>query len=405
MALFAAEAAPAVFVRAIRAGLLTAGLLTAASVAAEEAPEPERVWYQVEVVLVERTDVDTRERFPIDHRPAWPEDTLALGPVWPEPVRPRDVGELFALWQDPDVIPGPRQMLPDPVPETEDLIRRLGEPEGKGNDPGVPWLAKPESGIRPQTMGGPVEEGAEKQGTPDDATFVAESSPAGDSPTEPATGPAESPGRPRDVPLESPALDGVALELVEPPDPEDIPIPMVLAFREVAPEQRLLRNEVRRLERAAGYRVLAHRAWRQPFLAEAPALPVLIRGEDPATGELDLAGSLAIALRRYLHARLELYRRVPDVAGDWQPAPDAVRGLSPFRQPGGEGIAPIILELPPEAPEAADGWIRIVHERRMRSGETHYLDHPRIAALIRIERFLLAEPLDENGPVMRAVGD
>ncbi|MDZ7825601.1 MAG: CsiV family protein [Gammaproteobacteria bacterium] len=180
---------------------------------------------------------------------------------------------------------------------------------------------------------------------------------------------------------------------------------MALAFREVAPEQRLLQEEVRRLERTAGYRVLAHRAWRQPFRAEAPALPVRIRHEDPVSGEIDLAGSVGIALRRFLHARLELYRRVPDVDGDRQPAPDAVSGLSPFRQPGGEGIAPIILELPPEAPEAADGWIRIVHERRMRSGETHYLDHPRIAALIRIERFLLAEPLDEDGPVVRAIGD
>jgi hypothetical protein len=41
----------------------------------------------------------------------------------------------------------------------------------------------------------------------------------------------------------------------------------------------------------------------------------------------------------------------------------------------------------------------------MRSGETHYLDHPRIAVLIRIEPFLLAEPLSEDGAVVRAVRD
>ena len=377
------ETAPTAFVRA---ALLLAGLLLAASAPAGEAPE--RTWYQVEVVLVERTDVDTGETFDTDARPAWPRAGLALGPVWPEPVRPRNVGELFALWQDLDAFPGLQQLAPGLTPEAEELIRWLRELDGSGSDPGIGWLPDPEDSAHQGPSGTSVN---------------------GNPPAEPesGTGAAATTDEAQGVPLERLALDDVQLELVDagPPDPEDIPIPMALAFREVAPQEQLLRSEVRRLERAPGYRVLAHRAWRQPFLAEAPALPVMILGEDPATEGVDLVGSVGIALRRYLHARLELYRRVPGIETDL-PAPDAaVTGIDPVGPPRPQGIESTGFGLRPAAPEVVDGWIRIVHERRMRSGETHYLDHPRIAVLIRIEPFLLAEPLSEDGAVVRAVRD
>ena len=399
---------PRCFVRALRAGLLTAGLLTAASVAAEEAQEPDRVWYQLEVVLVERATVDTREHFPTDARPSWPGNVLALGPVWPEPVRPRSVGELFALWQDLDAMAGLRRVTPGLTPETEDLIRWLRDMVGSGSEPAIPWLTVLESDSRPETTDGIPQEGAAQGGAADDATSVADSSAAGDLPPEPPTDPAESPEEPQDVALESLALDGVELEFVEPPDPEDIAIPMALAFREVAPEQRLLRDEVRRLERAAGYRVLAHQAWRQPFRAEAPALPVRLEADDPETEGIDLAGNVGIALRRYLHARLELYRRAPVLEADLPAVPvgvDAIPREGAGMEPNAIGTEPDAAGFASPPPEITDRWIRIVHERRMRSGETHYLDHPRIAVLIRIEPFLLAEPLDEDGPVVRAVRD
>jgi hypothetical protein len=385
-------------------GLLLAGLLLGVSAPAEEASAPELVWYQLEVVLFERTDPDTAETFATGARPEWPRDALALGPIWPEPVRPRDVGELLALWQDLDATPRLRQVPPGLSPETGDLIRWLRDLEGTGSDPGSPWLPEPEDGAWQQAAGTPdrgtPEEGASDPGRAD-----------GDPPPEPAAGAAPSANEPQDVPLESLALDSVELEVVEPPEPEEIPIPLALAFRDVAPEHRLLQGEVRRLERAAGYRVLAHRAWRQPFRAEAPALPVRIRSDDPQTGEIELAGSIGVTLRRYLHARLELYRRVPATQEARSPLERALGGLGadePVREPGAFGIEPDGNRFPlieSIAPEAGDGWFRIVHERRMRSGETHYLDHPRIAVLIRIEPFLLAEPLIGDGAVVRAVQD
>ena len=36
--------------------------------------------------------------------------------------------------------------------------------------------------------------------------------------------------------------------------------------------------------------------------------------------------------------------------------------------------------------------------RRMRSGELHYVDHPRIGALVRITPFALAAPLAADAP-------
>jgi hypothetical protein len=141
----------------------------------------------------------------------------------------------------------------------------------------------------------------------------------------------------------------------------------------VARDQLVLADEAARLRRARDFRVLAHLAWRQPFEAEAPAIPVAVLWEDPATNTIRLGGTVGVALRRYLHLEVDLH---------WY-----------------EG------ERPDETGRPVPQWTHVELARRMRSGETHYVDHPRIGALVRVTPFGLDAPLDAEAPVAARLDD
>jgi len=118
-----------------------------------------------------------------------------------------------------------------------------------------------------------------------------------------------------------------------------------------------------------GTEPLFHQAWRQPVTASRAAQniylgPDLIRknGAPPPPFE----GLIKISVNRYLHVELDILLRGANNGLPFS-TPDAV--LSPNR-----------------------GSIRFHANRRMRSGELHYIDHPRMGALILISRVELPEP-------------
>lgn len=140
-----------------------------------------------------------------------------------------------------------------------------------------------------------------------------------------------------------------------------------------------LSQAARLLDRSPRYQLLRHLVWEQPGLAKGQAIPVRIHGGQdygvmyPETGDgreslgqgpgpslavplLELDGTVTITLGRYLHVHTDLVYRRPD--------PD-----SPAT--GADG-SPILINAP------------ITHERRMRSGRLHYLDHPFLGILIKI---------------------
>ena len=147
----------------------------------------------------------------------------------------------------------------------------------------------------------------------------------------------------------------------------DIEIPLELAFRAVGPEALLLAEDAARLRRASDFRVLAHLGWRQPFETEAPAIPIAVQWPDPSREAVRLTGQIGIALRRYLHLEMDLM---------WLDGQD----------------------------ETGAAWIPVTQARRMRSGETHYVDHPRIGALVRLTPFELSAPLQADAPVPHEPG-
>lgn len=118
------------------------------------------------------------------------------------------------------------------------------------------------------------------------------------------------------------------------------------------------------LRRSARYRPFLHVGWRQPGLSHGAARPVHVSphlgvrrtgGPEPEGGERPAVdGTVKVSLARYLHVDLDLV----------------------YSRPGnGENAAP----------NAIPARFRLVSERRMRSGELHYIDHPLfgVLALIR----------------------
>ena len=104
----------------------------------------------------------------------------------------------------------------------------------------------------------------------------------------------------------------------------------------------------RRLNRTAGridarpdFEVLWHDAWIQPGFDAARAQAVALPPDLTAVG---LTGDLRVYRERYLHAETRL---------QWQQAPSAY-------------------------------WI-MDQSRRMRSGESHYLDHPALGVIVRVD--------------------
>ena len=145
------------------------------------------------------------------------------------------------------------------------------------------------------------------------------------------------------------------------------------AYRLMTPSELSLGAVWNSLRRSAHYRPLMHAGWRLPGLSRDAAHPVHVGpglGEGGAgaagrasAGRATVHGTVTVSLARYLQVDVDLLytRPASDVAG----APDAASDT---------------------APEATPTRFRLVSERRMRSGELHYIDHPLFGVLVLLTR-------------------
>ena len=116
-----------------------------------------------------------------------------------------------------------------------------------------------------------------------------------------------------------------------------------------------LQAETRRIRRAPNLRVIWHGRWMQPTPARDAGEPLLLQ-VGPQSGSLHaLEGTLQITLGRYLHFQAELWR---------------LAQRPPASESGEQGAFP---------------HVTLNQSRTMRSGELHYLDHPEIGVLVRID--------------------
>lgn len=96
------------------------------------------------------------------------------------------------------------------------------------------------------------------------------------------------------------------------------------------------------------YRVLIHQRWVQAAEAKTASKPVLVR-----SNEREIDGTVLFYMNRFLHLELDLG----------------------FQTPRSSAIA---------APEPSTPPYRINEQRRVKSQELHYFDHPKFGALVRI---------------------
>jgi len=141
-----------------------------------------------------------------------------------------------------------------------------------------------------------------------------------------------------------------------------------------------LQGQKTALRSSRQYRPLAHIAWRQVVLDRESAQTMQFPVSDAAQTESYADGTIRVAVERYLHLYLDLLLHTQGIQDEFE-----------------------LLEN--EVPE-----FRLKEQRRMRSGELHYFDHPRFGVLALITPYEEAvqepeAPVDETpGEQPAAVG-
>ena len=121
------------------------------------------------------------------------------------------------------------------------------------------------------------------------------------------------------------------------------------SYRWLPTQTHVLKTEARRLRNAEGLDIIWHGRWMQPVPGRSAGEPLMLAAQAaPSRGQL--SGTLQVTLGRYLHFDARLW-----------------------------------LEQPRHSPAAAAPYMQLRQARTMRSGELHYLDHPRMGVLVRID--------------------
>ena len=181
----------------------------------------------------------------------------------------------------------------------------------------------------------------------------------------------------------------------EPPDPRELVRADIAAFEEELlasalqwlPQDSLqLSSEARRLERNGTGRILFHGRWRQPVPERSQPSPLLIEAGQSLAPWLpmpELIGTVGVTLGPYLHFQADLFYQAPALNGT--PVSIAYDGRG-ARQ-----------ELPPTpVSSSGDGYMKLSESRRMRSTEVHYLDHPKLGLVVRIDPIVMPASLIES---------
>ncbi len=199
------------------------------------------------------------------------------------------------------------------------------------------------------------------------------------------------------------------------------------------PESRFkLKKQRNALERDSRLRVLFHGAWEQPLLSAAKAPSIALQGGNGYGEHFELEGSIKLSVSHYVHLDTDLWfsEFVPNhgqqpeywlVLPTWpdaDPASDdtGTGGLMMAGTPAGddagesssdpnrydanyagtasldaESISPLeeFYDDPQKeflkSPYFIENIVTFRQSRRMRSTEIHYLDHPRLGMLIRVD--------------------
>ncbi len=144
------------------------------------------------------------------------------------------------------------------------------------------------------------------------------------------------------------------------------------AFQLLPNTERTLNNEEGALSRR-GFPILFHGAWRQPVETATRATGVLINGGRSAGAQRELSGYVTLSAENYLHIDVNLWLSQFAAAGEIADGPQ-------LPVPNG------VIADPAVAPPAVISKLFVLtQQRKLRSGELHYFDHPRFSALVAVK--------------------
>lgn len=196
-----------------------------------------------------------------------------------------------------------------------------------------------------------------------------------------------------------------------------------LSFNVLPTDQRELNDYARVIDAKRANRILFHESWRQPMTSEESTPAIIVQGGEKFGENRELAGSIEISVRRYLHLKTNLWltefeANYGQEKSHWPPLP-----LPPHRITTSEeqtlSFTSLSLETNNErdytlgtfslssqltkdsnyfrgtadvnqSPYLTKNIVLLKQKRRMRSEELHYIDHPKIGLLIKLH------PIDKD---------
>ncbi|MEM1229859.1 MAG: CsiV family protein [Pseudomonadota bacterium] len=155
-------------------------------------------------------------------------------------------------------------------------------------------------------------------------------------------------------------------------------------------------NAVRaRLERR--YDILLAGSWLQPVPPRDAPQPLLLQAGNRYGDDFQLQGIVELTVSRYLHFRTQLAYYEPELGSYLVPIEDASQPAVTSAEPvtpetatptldsasatGAQAPAPLFERRVPQG----HYFMELAQQRRMRSAELHYLDHPKFGVLIRVD--------------------
>lgn len=212
-------------------------------------------------------------------------------------------------------------------------------------------------------------------------------------------------------------------------DPAEVtdPIGQERPFTLLERDQLQLADSARGIQRDPGLQVLFHQAWRQPMVPFEQAPAVIISGGEKVDEHHELEGSVTFSVSRYLHMHTNLWltefeSNYGQAIGQWPPLPKQPR--KPGEVTDGDLSVDLHLSDPQpvispwnsaestynnstgynvgqrsdtfqlnnygylsQQPFVTKNIVALQQQRRMRSDELHYVDHPRLGILVLIKSY------------------
>lgn len=171
--------------------------------------------------------------------------------------------------------------------------------------------------------------------------------------------------------------------------------PDAFEFRLLRPDEMQLNDAYARIDRLGAYRALAHVGWVQDGLDESHA-----RAMSLATlGVANPRGTLTLFLERFLHFAVDLEYESPQPPGAGGGFETGVGAdFGPGVEPGPTASAPTSTSELSEL--VLRPRFRMQVQRRARSGEVHYIDHPYFGLIFLITPAPDEEPIEDDTDVL-----